>query len=186
MRTEEPRTIALKDYRPPAYRISEVSLTFVLDPAATRVTSVMKLARSGAAEPLVLNGEHVQLVSVSLDGRKLAVGEYRVDAETLTIETLPEHFTLEVVTEISPANNTALEGLYVSKGIFCTQCEAEGFRRITYFLDRPDVLAVYTTRIEASKRDYPVLLSPGNLNDSGDLTNGRHIAVWNDPFPKPC
>ena len=186
MRTEEPRTIALKDYRPPAYRISEVSLTFVLDPAATRVTSVMKLARTGAAEPLVLNGEHVQLVSVSVDGRKLAAGDYRVDAETLTIETPPEYFTLEVVTEISPANNTALEGLYVSKGIFCTQCEAEGFRRITYFLDRPDVLAVYTTRIEASKREYPVLLSNGNLIDSGDLSNGRHFAVWNDPFPKPC
>src|SRR3569832_2307881 len=186
MRTEEPRTIALKDYRPPAYRISEVSLTFVLDPAATRVTSVMKLARSGAAEPLVLIGELVQLVSVSLDGRKLAAGEYRVDAETLTIEKLPEHFTLEVVTKISPANNTALEGLYVSKGIFCTQCEAEGFRRITYFLDRPDVLAVYTTRIEASKREYPVLLSNGNLVDSGDLAGGRHFAVWNDPFPKPC
>jgi len=186
MRTEEPRTIALKDYRSPAYRISEVSLTFVLDPAATRVTSVMKLARTGAAEPLILNGEHVQLVSVSVDGRKLAAGDYRVDAETLTIETLPEQFTLEVVTEISPSNNTALEGLYVSKGIFCTQCEAEGFRRITYFLDRPDVLAVYTTRIEASKREYPVLLSNGNLIDSGDLSNGRHFAVWNDPFPKPC
>ncbi len=186
MRTEEPRTIALKDYRPPAYRISEVSLTFVLDPAATRVTSVMKLARHGAAEPLVLNGEHVQLISVSVDGRPLVAGEYRADAETLTIEGLPEHFTLEVVTEISPANNTALEGLYVSKGIFCTQCEAEGFRRITYFLDRPDVLAVYTTRIEASKRDYPVLLSNGNLIDSGDLPGGRHFAVWNDPFPKPC
>jgi len=186
MRTEEPRTIALKDYRPPAYRISEVSLTFGLDPAATRVTSVMKLARTGAAEPLILNGEHVQLVSVSVDGRKLAAGAYRVDAETLTIENLPEYFTLEVVTEISPANNTALEGLYVSKNIFCTQCEAEGFRRITYFLDRPDVLAVYTTRIEASKREYPVLLSNGNLIDSGDLSNGRHFAVWNDPFPKPC
>ena len=186
MRTEEPRTIALKDYRPPAYRISEVSLTFVLDPAATRVTSVMKLARSGAAEPLVLNGEHVQLVSVSVDGRPLAAGEYRADAETLTIDSLPENFTLEVVTEISPANNTALEGLYVSKGIFCTQCEAEGFRRITYFLDRPDVLAVYTTRIEASKREYPVLLSNGNLIDSGDLPGGSHFAVWNDPFPKPC
>jgi len=186
MRTEEPRTVALKDYRPPAYRISEVSLTFVLDPAATRVTSVMKLARSGAAEPLVLNGEHVQLVSVSVDGRQLAAGEYRADAETLTIDSLPENFTLEVVTEISPANNTALEGLYVSKGIFCTQCEAEGFRRITYFLDRPDVLAIYTTRIEASKREYPVLLSNGNLIDRGDLPGGRHFAVWNDPFPKPC
>ncbi len=186
MRTEEPRTIALKDYRQPAYRISEVSLTFALDPAATRVTSIMKLVRSGQPEPLVLNGEHVQLISVAMDGRVLKGSEYRVDAETLTIDQTPDQFTLEVVTEISPAANTALEGLYVSKGIFCTQCEAEGFRRITYFLDRPDVLAVYTTRIEASKRDYPVLLSNGNLIESGDLAGGRHFAVWNDPFPKPC
>jgi aminopeptidase N len=186
MRTEEPRAIALKDYRPPAYRISEVSLTFVLDPAATRVTSVMKLSRTGEAQPLVLNGEHVQLVSVALDGRPLGGSEYRVDAETLTIEHAPDRFTLEVVTEIAPAQNTALEGLYVAKGIFCTQCEAEGFRRITYFLDRPDVLAVYTTRIEAAKAAYPVLLSNGNPVDSGDLPGGRHYAVWNDPFPKPC
>jgi aminopeptidase N len=186
MRTEEPRAIALKDYRPPSYRISDVSLTFVLDPAATRVTSIMTLVRNGEPQPLVLNGEHVQLVSVALDGRALTGAEYRVDAETLTIDAVPERFTLEVVTEIAPEQNTALEGLYVSKGIFCTQCEAEGFRRITYFLDRPDVLAVYTTRIEAPKREYPVLLSNGNLVGSGDLPGGRHFAVWNDPFPKPC
>jgi aminopeptidase N len=182
MRTEEPRTIALKDYQPPAYRIEDVSLTFALDPEATRVRSVMKMTRIAEA-PLVLNGEHLKLVSLALDGKAV---EHRVDAETLTIENTPARFTLEIVTEISPANNTALEGLYVSKGIFCTQCEAEGFRRITYFLDRPDVLAVYTTRIEASKKDYPVLLSNGNPVDGGDLPGGRHFATWNDPFPKPC
>ncbi|HWA89276.1 MAG TPA: aminopeptidase N [Rhizomicrobium sp.] len=182
MRTDEPRTIALKDYQPPAYRVSEVALTFALDPQATRVRSVMTVARVADA-PLVLNGEHLKLVSVTLDGKPVA---HTTDDETLTIASTPERFTLEIVTEISPANNTALEGLYVSKGMFCTQCEAEGFRRITYYLDRPDVLAVYTTRIEASKKDYPVLLSNGNLVGSGDLEGGRHYAVWNDPFPKPC
>jgi aminopeptidase N len=182
MRTDEPRSIALKDYQPPAYKISEVSLTFALDPQATRVRSTMKVTRVADA-PLVLNGEHLTLVSVKLDGADVA---HTKDDETLTIASTPAAFTLEIETEISPANNTALEGLYVSKGIFCTQCEAEGFRRITYYLDRPDVLAVYTTRIEASKADYPVLLSNGNLVDSGDLGGGRHFAVWNDPFPKPC
>ncbi len=111
---------------------------------------------------------------------------HKADDATLTLSDLPETFTLEIVTEISPVNNTALEGLYVSKGIFCTQCEAEGFRRITYFLDRPDVLATYTTRIEADKSKYPTLLSNGNLIDHGDLAGGKHFAVWNDPFPKPC
>ncbi|MBV9991815.1 MAG: aminopeptidase N [Alphaproteobacteria bacterium] len=182
MRTDEPRTIALKDYQPPAYRIAEVGLTFALDPQTTRVTSVMTMTRLAHA-PLVLNGEHLKLVSVKIDG---AAVDHVKDDETLTIASTPDAFTLEIVTEISPANNTALEGLYVAKGIFCTQCEAEGFRRITYYLDRPDVLAVYTTRIEASKADYPVLLSNGNLVDSGDLEGGRHFAVWNDPFPKPC
>ena len=185
MRTEEPRAIALKDYRPPDYRISEVSLVFALDPQAARVTSTMKLSRTGAV-PLVLDGEHLKLVSVAIDGRALAEADYRTDGETLTIERTPLAFTLEIVTELAPAANTALEGLYLSKGLFCTQCEAEGFRRITYFLDRPDVLAVYTTRIEAAKADYPVLLSNGNLIASGDLPGGRHFAVWNDPFPKPC
>jgi aminopeptidase N len=182
MRTEEPRTIALKDYQPPAYRISQVDLTFALDPQSTRVHSVMKMTRLADA-PLVLNGEHLNLVSVAIDGQAVA---HAKDDETLTIAETPKAFTLEIVTEISPANNTALEGLYVSKGMFCTQCEAEGFRRITYYLDRPDVLAVYTTRIEASKTDYPVLLSNGNLVDSGDLKDGKHFAVWHDPFPKPC
>jgi len=187
MRTEEPRAINLKDYRAPDYKISEISLTFVLEPDATRVTAQSRIVRNGTGSvPLVLNGEHMKLISVSIDGRALASGEYALDEETLTIKAPPEKFTLEITTEIAPAKNTALEGLYTSKGIFCTQCEAEGFRRITYFLDRPDVLAVYTTRIEADKKALPVLLSNGNLIESGALPDGRHFAVWNDPFPKPC
>jgi len=187
MRTEEPRAIALKDYRAPDYRISEIALDFVLDPEATRVTATSKVTRSGrAGAPLVLNGEHMKLVSAAIDGKQLMPAQYSLDGETLTIASVPEKFTLEIVSEIAPSKNTSLEGLYTAKGIFCTQCEAEGFRRISYFLDRPDVLAVYTTRIEADKAKYPVLLSNGNLTASGALPNGRHFAVWNDPFPKPC
>src|SRR5258708_39960141 len=186
MRTEEPRAINLKDYRAPDYAIGQIAIDFALDPEATRVTARMKVERRGASGPLVLNGEHLKLLSLKIDGRPLAPKEFVLDDETLTIASVPAKFALEVATQISPAKNTALEGLYTSKGIFCTQCEAEGFRRMTYFLDRPDNLAVYTTRIEAAKTEYPVLLSNGNLVDSGDLPGGRHFAVWNDPFPKPC
>ncbi|HUJ03939.1 MAG TPA: aminopeptidase N [Rhizomicrobium sp.] len=186
MRTEEPRAISLKEYRAPDYRISDIALDFRLDPDATRVTARMNVTRAGAEAPLVLNGEDLKLVSVALDGRALSPADYKVDEKFLTIAKVPAKFALEIVTEIAPAANTALEGLYVSDGMFCTQCEAEGFRHITYFLDRPDVLAVYTTRIEAGKAKYPILLSNGNLTDSGDLPGGRHFAVWNDPFPKPC
>ncbi len=185
MRTDEPRAINLTDYRAPDYGISELSLDFALDPEATIVTATMQVARAGADAPLVLNGEQMKLLSVAIDGRKLASGEYKVDDEALTLQSVPPRFLLEIVTEIAPAKNTALEGLYTAKGIFCTQCEAEGFRRITYFLDRPDVLAVYTTRIEASKADYPVLLSNGNPVARGELPDGRHFIVWNDPWPKP-
>jgi len=187
MRTDEPRAIALKDYRAPDYRIADIALDFNLEPDATRVTAKMNVVRVGAPDaPLMLNGEQLKLVSIALDGKPLSPSNYKVDAETLTIAKPPAKFALEIVTEIAPAANTALEGLYVSKDIFCTQCEAEGFRRITYFLDRPDVLAVYTTRIEADKAKYPMLLSNGNLTARGDLPGGRHFAVWNDPFPKPC
>jgi aminopeptidase N len=187
MRTEEPRAMALKDYRAPDYRISEIALDFVLDPETTRVKSAMKVTRAASAPcPLVLNGEHLKLVSVTIDGKALNASDYATTDETLTIASMPANCTLEIVTETSPANNTALMGLYTASGIFCTQCEAEGFRRITYYLDRPDVLAVYTTRIEADKTKYPVLLSNGNLIDSGELPGGKHFAVWNDPFPKPC
>ncbi len=187
MRTETPRTIRLQDYRAPDYRIAEIALDFSLDPEATRVKATSKIARQGAAgTPLVLNGENLKLVSLALDGRPLAADAYTLADETLTIHSPPENFTLEIVTEIAPAKNTALEGLYMAGGIFCTQCEAEGFRRITYFTDRPDVLATYTTRIEAPKATLPVLLSNGNLIEAGELPGGRHFALWRDPFPKPC
>ncbi|MGD0189373.1 MAG: aminopeptidase N [Rhizomicrobium sp.] len=187
MRTDEPRAIRLADYAPPDYRIETITLDFGLDPQATRVHSKMVVVRSSKdASPLVLNGEHLKLISVAIDGRTLDDESYTADEETLTVARVPTRFTLEIVTEISPANNTALEGLYVSKGIFCTQCEAEGFRRITYFIDRPDNLSRFTTRIEADRKTYPVLLSNGNLVDSGLLDGGRHYAVWTDPFPKPC
>ncbi len=187
MRTEEPRTIRLSEYRAPDYRISEIALNFVLDPAATRVTATSKVARTGqSGAPLVLNGEHLKLISVAVDGKPLAAADFKVDRETLTLSNLPAKFTLEIVSEIEPAKNTALEGLYLSKGIFCTQCEAEGFRRITYYLDRPDNLAVFNTRIEAPKDKFPVLLSNGNPVQKGDLPGGRHFVTWNDPFPKPC
>jgi len=187
MRTETPRTVRLRDYRPPDYRVEEISLDFVLDAHATRVTADMVIARNGADDaPLVLDGEHLKLLGIAIDGKPLGSESYSLARETLTIPRVPPRFTLRIVTEISPAENTALEGLYLAKGIFCTQCEAEGFRRITYFIDRPDNLSRYTTRIEADKAAYPVLLSNGNLVDSGEIQGGRHFAIWNDPFPKPC
>jgi aminopeptidase N len=186
MRTEEPRAVRLKDYRPPEYRVREIALDFALDPDRTRVRARLQVERLASdPAPLVLHGERLKLVSIALDGRALAPSEYALGAETLSIANPPARFTLEVETEIAPAKNTTLEGLYLAKGIFCTQCEAEGFRCITYFPDRPDVLAVYTTRIEADKKTLPVLLSNGNCVEAGDLANGRHYAVWHDPFPKP-
>ena len=187
MRTEEPRAIRLTDYRPPDYKIAAAALDFRLDPDATRVTATLEIRPSGApgAAPLVLDGEQLKLVSVALDGRTLRAADYLLDDKSLTIARPPARFTLEIVTEIAPAKNTALEGLYLAKGIFCTQCEPESFRRITYFLDRPDELAVFTARIEADKANYPVLLSNGNPIEKGELPGGRHFAVWHDPFPKP-
>jgi len=185
MRTEEPRAVNLKDYRAPDYRIQEIELDFVLEPSATKVTAISKVTRSGNAAPLVLDGEALKLVSVAIDGSKLDANAYALGDDKLTIHAPPAAFTLEIVTEIAPDKNTELSGLYTASGIFCTQCEAEGFRRITYFLDRPDNLAVYTTRIEADKERYPVLLSNGNLIAEADLPGARHFATWNDPFPKP-
>ncbi|HEY5347919.1 MAG TPA: aminopeptidase N, partial [Rhizomicrobium sp.] len=185
MRTDEPRAIQLADYKAPDYRIETVALDFVLDPDATRVTATMQIARIGEPAPLVLLGEGLRLVSLKLDGRTLGSDEYALGEDTLTLAKVPAHFTLETICEIAPAANTALEGLYLSGGMFCTQCEPEGFRRITYFLDRPDNLAVFTTRIEAPKAQYPVLLSNGNCTARSDLPDGKHFAVWHDPFPKP-
>jgi aminopeptidase N len=185
MRTEEPRAIHLGDYKAPDFRIETVHLDFALDPQATRVTAKLEIVRTTAHAPLVLHGEELKLISLKLDGRALSESDYRLDAKSLTIASVPGHFTLETVCEIAPAANLALEGLYQSAGMFCTQCEPEGFRRITWFLDRPDNLSVFTVRIEGAKEQYPVLLSNGNRMEAGDLVGGRHFAVWHDPFPKP-
>jgi aminopeptidase N len=186
MRTEEPRAIRLADYQAPAFRIETVHLDFALEPDATRVTAKLAIVRKGAATaPLKLDGEEQTLLSVTLDGRALGASNYVLDDKSLTIPAVPDRFTLEIVSEIAPAANTALEGLYQSGGMFCTQCEPEGFRRITYFIDRPDNLSVFTVRIEADRQQYPVLLSNGNRIQAGPLEGGRHFAVWHDPFPKP-
>jgi len=183
-----PKPIRLADYTPPAYTIETADLRFDLDPATTRVTATLRVRRHAGApgDPLVLNGEHLDLISVAIDGSELGANAYSTDDRTLTIPEPPESFELTVVTETHPQDNTALEGLYQSSGNFCTQCEAEGFRRITYFLDRPDVMATYSVTIVADKTDYPVLLSNGNPVDAGELDDGRHWARWEDPFPKPC
>ncbi len=183
MRTETPQPVRLVDYRPPAYLIDEVFLDFSLEPAATRVKAKLTVRRNGEhADPLVLDGDGLKTISVAVDGVPHAFDE---TPETLTLAGLPAAFTLETEVEINPSANTALMGLYISGGRFCTQCEAEGFRRITWFLDRPDVLARYTVRLEADKA-FDRLLANGNRVETGDLPGGRHYAVWNDPFPKPC
>jgi aminopeptidase N len=187
MRTDTPQSIQLGDYQPPDYLIDEVSLDFALVPNATRVKARLAVRRNGEHDrPLKFNGERVKLLAVAIDGVALAEGQYETDEEFLTIAAPPAAFTLETEVEIDPEGNRALEGLYTSAGRFCTQCEAEGFRKITYFPDRPDVLARFTVRIEGDKAAYPHLLSNGNLTEAGELPGGRHFAVWNDPFPKPC
>jgi aminopeptidase N len=186
MKTAEPRVIKLSEYRPPAYRITDIALDVMLDPEATRVTAVSKVKRlAPKAEPLTLNGSGLKLISIKLDGTALDANAYRVDENLLTIHAPPAEFTLEIVTGIAPAKNTALEGLYISNGIYCTQNEPEGFRCITYYLDRPDNLAKFETRIEGPKGTCPVMLSNGNLVEKGDLPGGRHFVRWQDPFPKP-
>ena len=182
----EPASVRLEDYRAPDFVVETVDLTFRLDPTATRVTSNLRLRPTDGAKDLVLAGDALKLVSLSLDGKPVPPDRFEEKPDGLSIHDVPAGaFALEVVTEIDPTANTKLMGLYRSSGTYCTQCEAEGFRRITYFLDRPDVLAVYTTRIEAPKDSAPILLSNGNPAEAGDLPDGRHYAVWHDPFPKP-
>jgi aminopeptidase N len=186
MRTDTPQPVRLADYRPPAFLIDEVSLDFNLEPTATRVTARLLVRRNGDhAEPLWLNGERLAPIWVALDGRTLGPAELRIDEEGLTIPDVPDAFVLETTVEIDPQNNKALDGLYMSGGRYCTQCEAEGFRKITFWPDRPDVLSRFTVRVEAPA-EFRHLLSNGNLMESGELAGGRHFAVWNDPFPKPC
>lgn len=187
MKTDTPLTIHRKDYTPPAYRIETTDLDVALGEEETRVAATLRIVATGdGAGPLVLDGEHLKLDSIAIDGNALSDDAYDLSETTLTLHEPPKQFTLETVAIIQPQNNTALEGLYKSSGNFCTQCEAEGFRRITWYLDRPDSLSVFTTRISGDKALYPVLLSNGNLTDSGDLDDGTHFAVWHDPFPKPC
>ncbi len=177
----------LEDYRPPAFQIPEVELTFELDPTHTKVHSVLSIERQGDhREPLCLNAENMLIETVRVDGELLPEAAWRKEDDLLIIDSVPDHFTLEIINRIDPLHNTALEGLYQSNGNFCTQCEAEGFRRITPFIDRPDVMSLYKVRIIADKARYPVLLSNGNLVEQGDLPDGRHYAVWQDPWRKPC
>ena len=187
MRTDTPQPVRLADYQPPSFLIDEVRLDFALEPNTTRVKARLSVRRNpGQSGPLVLDGMRLKLISVAIDGQALDAAAYQLTPEHLTLPGTPEAFVLETEVEIDPENNKALEGLYMSGGRFCTQCEAEGFRKITYYPDRPDVLSRFTVRVEADKAACPRLLSNGNLVEAGDSGNGRHYALWNDPFPKPC
>ena len=186
---ETPQTIYLKDYQPPEYLIDQVDLHFDLGEGETRVHSRLAIRRTPQTppdRPLYLNGEGLELITLKIDGVALLAGEYRQEREGLTLYRLPEQFTLESEVRIKPQENTALEGLYRSAGMFCTQCEAEGFRKITWYLDRPDVMSRFTTTIVADRQRYPVMLSNGNLVEQQQLVDGRHQVRWEDPFAKPA
>ncbi len=188
MRTDIAQPIRLKDYRQPDWLVETVDLDFSLHPTQTKVRATLKLTPNPQrpAAPVVLDGDGLSLVALKVDGAALPADSFMATPDQLTIPQPPNGpFTLEIETLVNPTANTQLSGLYRSSGTFCTQCEAEGFRRITYFPDRPDVMAVYTTRIEADKAQAPVLLSNGNLIDAGDLPGGRHFATWHDPHKKP-
>jgi aminopeptidase N len=183
------KAVLLADYQPPAFLVDTVDLRFDLDAAATRVVSRLALRRNpeaAADAPLRFDGEALALVRVSLDGVVLTADSYRLEPGTLIMPTMPDACILEIETQIAPKDNTELSGLYVSNGSFFTQCEAEGFRRITYFPDRPDVMARFTTTITADRNRVPVMLSNGNPGPVEDLGDGRHRVVWVDPHPKPC
>lgn len=177
----------LADYSESNFSISTVELDFELDENKTRVTNRMQMTRKVVTkEPLVLDGEHLTLLSVSIDDELLSSNDYQVSENSLSILIDKAEFTLEIITEINPIENTALEGLFKSGDAYCTQCEAEGFRRISYYLDRPDIMATFTTKVIADKKNFPFLLSNGNKIAAGDLPAGQHFVQWHDPFPKPC
>lgn len=189
MKTDTPKTIHLEDYRPPDFLIEEVFLDVVLGEETTRVAARLTMRRNPAAAtpdaPLVLDGEHLETERVAIDGTYLGGNAYTLADNKLTLAEVPDVFTLETTVRIKPQENTALEGLYKSDGIFCTQCEAEGFRRITWYLDRPDVLAKFRTRITGDETLYPVLLSNGNCIETERHDDNSHSALWEDPHPKP-
>ncbi|WP_313518381.1 aminopeptidase N [Pseudomonas sp.] len=190
MRTEQAKTIYLKDYQAPDYLIDETTLTFELHEDHTLVHAQLVMRRNpekGAGlPPLVLDGQELELLAVSLDDRELQAGDYLLDDSHLTLQPTTAQFTVDSTVRIHPESNTALEGLYKSGSMFCTQCEAEGFRKITYYLDRPDVMSRFTTTVSAEQHHYPVLLSNGNPVASGSEEGGRHWATWEDPFKKPA
>jgi len=190
MVNEKLSTIYRKNYTVPAFLIKKVALCFELFNENTRITAKTHIVKNEQSETLnphlILSGEELQLLSVKIDEITVDPEKYSKDDKTLTIFDPPESFMLEIITEVDPSKNTSLEGLYRSSRNYCTQCEAEGFRKITYYLDRPDVLAEFTTRIEGDKNSCPVMLSNGNCIESGQINENRHYVVWHDPFPKPC
>lgn len=185
-----PEVKFLKDYRPPYYRVDHINLYFDLNEDHCVVTASMTIRRNtGEADensPLILDGRDMELMAVMLDGNILTESDYYLSDDSMMIANVPTTFTLDITTRLKPHENTSLEGLYRSGGMFCTQCEAQGFRKITYFPDRPDVMATYRCTIEADQHAYPVLLSNGNPVNRGELPNGRHFVTWEDPFKKPC
>ncbi|AGI25184.1 aminopeptidase N [Pseudomonas sp. ATCC 13867] len=190
MRTEQPKVIYLKDYQAPEYLIDETNLTFELYEDHTLVHAQLVMRRNpergDGLPPLVLDGQQLELLSLALDDQTLEAGQYQLDENHLTLQPTAKTFTVDSSVRIHPESNTALEGLYKSGKMFCTQCEAEGFRKITYYLDRPDVMSSFTTTLSAEQHQYPVLLSNGNPVASGAEEGGRHWATWQDPFKKPA
>lgn len=190
MRTEQPKMIALSDYRLPDYLIDETHLTFELHESYALVHSRLLMQRNPGLDnslpPLVLDGQQLELIDIELDGQQLSVIDYKLTENSLQVQPKQRAFELSTTVRIEPQKNTALEGLYKSSGMFCTQCEAEGFRKITYYLDRPDVMSRFTTTIHAQKHSYPILLSNGNPIAEGEDDDGRHWVTWEDPFKKPA
>ncbi|NOX25799.1 MAG: aminopeptidase N, partial [Deltaproteobacteria bacterium] len=184
--SQKPTTKYRLDYQPPPFTVKSVDISFDLHEDAAIVKASLAIQRNSRCGDLVLDGRELELLGISLDGRELTAADYTLKKGQLIIKNPPLAFTLSCTTKIRPQDNTSLEGLYRSNGIFCTQCEAEGFRKITYFPDRPDVMALFTTTITADKIKYPVLLSNGNLLEHGDIDAKRHFVKWSDPFPKPC
>lgn len=184
---QAPQPKYLKDYKAPEFKINFLKLDFKINETETIVKTVTEFeCIEKSTDNLVLAGENLILKSIKIDGNTLPEERYELTKESLIIKNVRNNFTLETIVEIHPETNTALEGLYKSSGTYCTQCEPEGFRKITYYLDRPDVMTNFTTRIEADKATCPILLSNGNCVEKGDLENGRHFTVWQDPFAKPC
>ncbi len=190
MKEGQPQAIYLKDYTPPAFLITHVKLDFNLGEESVLVTSQLKVFRNPKSfdetTTLILDGEDLKLNYIEIGGKRLTAEDFLVSSEALHIFNVQDQFDLSIQTEIYPQKNTSLEGLYKSNGMFCTQCEAQGFRKITYFLDRPDVMAKYRVRIQAAVKNFPVLLSNGNLIEQGTCDRQQHFVIWQDPYPKPC